>query len=50
MSKKKYITPLFEIEEMKLQSMIVLSFGEGTTNTMESKCIYCDYEEDEGYN
>ena len=50
MSKKKYVKPLLEIEEMKLQSLIALSFGDGTTDKMESKSIYCDYEEDEEYN
>lgn len=47
MNKKKYIKPLLEIEEMKLQSLIALSFDEGTTNKMESKSTYFDYEENQ---
>ena len=47
MNKKKYMKPLLEIEEMKLQSLVALSFDEGTTNKMESKSIYFDYEEEE---
>ena len=47
MSKKKYVKPLLEIEEMKLQSLVALSFDDGTTNTMESKDFYFDYEEEE---
>lgn len=49
MNKKKYMKPNFEIEEIKFQSIIALSFGDGTTNTMESKSIYydCDEEEDD---
>jgi hypothetical protein len=47
MNKKKYMKPLLEIEEMKLQSLVALSFDEGTTNKMESKFFYFDYEEDE---
>jgi hypothetical protein len=47
MNKKKYMKPLLEIEEMKLQSLVALSFDEGTTNTMESKDFYFDYEEEE---
>ena len=35
MNKKKYMKPLLEIEEMKLQSLVALSFDEGTTNKME---------------
>ena len=50
MNKKKYIKPLLETEEMKLQSMIALSFGDGTTNTMESKSSYFNYEEEEDDN
>lgn len=46
MNKKKYTKPLLEIEEMKLHSLIALSFGDGTTTTMESKSAYFDYEED----
>lgn len=46
MSKKKYAKPLLEIEDIKLQSLIALSFGDGTTNTMESKSSYFDYEEE----
>jgi hypothetical protein len=47
MNKKKYTKPLLEIEEMKLQSIIALSFDDGTTTTMESKSTYFDYEEDQ---
>jgi hypothetical protein len=47
MNKKKYMKPLLEIEEMKLQAIIALSFDDGTTNTMESKDFYFDYEEEE---
>jgi hypothetical protein len=47
MDKKKYTKPLLEVEEMKLQSIIALSFGDGTTNTMESKLFYFEYEEEE---
>jgi hypothetical protein len=32
---------------MKLQAIIALSFDDGTTNTMESKDFYFDYEEEE---
>ncbi len=46
MNKKKYSKPLLLIEEMKLQSLIALSFGDGTTDKMESKFIYNDFEED----
>lgn len=46
MNKKKYIKPILEIENMKLPSMIALSFGDGTTDAMESKSTYFDYEED----
>ena len=49
MNKKKYIKPLLKIEEMKLQTIIALSFGDGTTKTMESKFFYFDYEEDEEF-
>ena len=45
--KKKYIQPLLEVEDMKLQNLIALSFGEGTTNTMEGKYAYFDYEEED---
>lgn len=47
MSKKKYTKFLLEVEEIKLQSIIALSFGEGTTNSMEGKSAYSDYEEEE---
>ena len=47
MNKKKYMKPLLEIEEMKLQAIIALSFDDGTTNTMESKDFYFDYEQEE---
>ena len=47
MNKKIYTKPLLKIEEMKLQSIIALSFTDGTTNTMESKSAYFDYEEEE---
>ena len=50
MNKKKYMKPLLEIEEMKLQSMIALSFSDGTTNTMESKFSYFDFEDEEDDN
>ena len=42
--------PLLEIEEMELQAIIALSFDDGTTNTMESKDFYFDYEEEEENN
>lgn len=42
--------PLLEIEEMKLHSLIALSFGDGTTTTMESKSAYFDYNEEEDDN
>ena len=45
--KKKYIQPLFEVEDMNLQNLIALSFGEDTTNTMEGKSAYFDYKEEE---
>jgi hypothetical protein len=50
MNKKKYMKPLLEIEEMKLRSLVALSFDEGTTNKMESKSIYFDYEENQDDN
>ena len=50
MNKKKYIEPLLEVEDMKLQTIIALSFGDGTTNSMESKLFYFDYEEEEDDN
>lgn len=46
MNKKKYTKPLLGIEEMKLNSDFALSFVDGTTNTMDSKSTYYDYEED----
>lgn len=46
MNKKEYIKPLLEIEDMKLQSIVALSFGDGTTDTMDSKSTYYDYEEE----
>lgn len=50
MNKKKYMKPLLEIEEMKLHSLIALSFDDGTTTTMESKSTYFDYNEEEDDN
>lgn len=48
MNKKKYSKPFLEIEEMKLNNIIALSFGDGTTDTMEGKSsIYFDYEEED---
>jgi hypothetical protein len=51
MNKQKYIKPLLSIEDLKLLSLIAgsvdVSFDEGTTNKMESKFFYFDYEEDE---
>jgi hypothetical protein len=47
MNKKIYTKPLLKIEEMKLQSLVALSFDEGTTYKMESKSIYFDYEENQ---
>lgn len=46
MNKKKYTKPFLIIEDMKLQSLIALSFGDGTTDKMESKSIFYDNEED----
>ena len=46
MNKKKYAKPYLLIGEMKLKSIIALSFGDGTTDKMESKSIYYDNEED----
>ena len=47
MSKNKYTKPFLEIKEVKLPTIIALSFGDGTTDKMESKSIYSDYEEEE---
>lgn len=47
MSKKKYTKPFLEIEDMKLNTFIALSFGDGTTDTMDSKSSYYDYEEED---
>lgn len=46
MNNKKYTKPLLEIEELRFNSFIALSFVDGTTDTMDSKSIYYDYEED----
>lgn len=46
MNKKEYIKPLLEIEDIKPQSIVALSFGDGTTDTMDSKSTYYDYEEE----
>ena len=50
MKKKKYIKPLFEVEEMNFQSIVALSFGDGNTDTMEGKSTCFDYEEEEDNN
>ena len=50
MSKNKYTKPFLEIKEVKFRAMMALSFGDGTTDKMECKSSYFDYEEEEEYN